>query len=82
MPSMVMIVVIPNIYKVRDEMNINNIVLEKNLIAEIAKYNKEVIYTQNFEQTIEWLRKNAKSNDLVLVMGAGDVFRITEELLN
>ncbi len=44
------------------------------LAKEISRYHKNVAYTGNHERTIEWIKKNSKSGDIVLTLGAGDIF--------
>ncbi len=75
------LVVIPNIYEVRDEAKSENKISGKDLVKEISKHHTKAIFTENFEKTVEWLKSNLQKNDLLIVAGAGDVFRITEELL-
>lgn len=76
------IVVIPNIYEVRDERESENKISGKDLVAETQKQGKEAHFTESFAKTVEWLQQNIKKDDMVIVMGAGDVFRITEELFS
>lgn len=40
------------------------------------------IYIDSFDSCVDYLRKNAKAGDLVLTMGAGDVFKVGEAFLN
>jgi len=40
----------------------------------------EVIYSANLEDTLKLIKDNAKKDDLVLVMGAGDVYEIVENI--
>ena len=75
------VIIIPNIYKVRDEEGSANVSAE-DLVNEIKKNNSAVYYTHDFDGTIQWLKENIKKNDLLIIMGAGDVFRITERLLS
>ena len=39
------------------------------------------IYTGNLDETTNWLRKNTGPNDLILTLGAGDIFHIHKKLL-
>ncbi|MFH1375613.1 MAG: Mur ligase family protein [Patescibacteria group bacterium] len=76
------VVVIPNIYEVRDEAKSKNKISGKDLAAEIKKYEQKVHHTENFKKTLKWLRDNIQKDDCLIIAGAGDVFRITEELLS
>ena len=40
------------------------------------------LYIDSFAACVDYLRKNAKAGDLVLTMGAGDVFKVGEVFLN
>ena len=42
---------------------------------------KDVMYIDSFARAEEYLYKNCREGDLVITMGAGDVFRIGEELV-
>jgi len=46
-----------------------------------ATTGKDVMYIDNFSRVEEYLFKNCEPGDLVITMGAGDVFRIGEELV-
>lgn len=54
----------------------------KDLMKEIEKYNKNVVYFSTFDEVKKYLLTNCKKNDLLITMGAGDVVNIGEELLN
>lgn len=74
-------VIIPNIYKVRDsEEDIQAVSAEK-MVHEIQKTHPNVRYGNGFENTVAYLKKTLQPNDLVLVMGAGDVWKVAEELI-
>lgn len=74
-------VIMVEIYAAREK-NINKI-SSKSLADEIKKKHpdKEVYYFKTFEEIVEFLRKNTEKNDLVMTMGAGDVYKIGEMFL-
>ncbi|HZJ40656.1 MAG TPA: UDP-N-acetylmuramate--L-alanine ligase [Candidatus Saccharimonadales bacterium] len=57
------------------------------LVKAIKSFNKQNSITQsvsnlkNIAQVVNYLHKQVDANDLILLMGAGDVFRVAEELL-
>ena len=57
------------------------------LVKAIKLFNKQnsivqkVSNLKNKEQALNYLRAHTEPNDLILLMGAGDVFRVAEELL-
>lgn len=59
----------------------------RDLIKKIKKYNinrrikQSVKYIPSLEKCEEYLRKNLSGKDIVILMGAGDVFRIGNDLL-
>lgn len=71
-------VIITDIYAARekDEGRIHS-----KRLAELIKDHPDVQYMKDFEEIVNHLYQNAKSTDLVLTMGAGDVYRIGEQLL-
>lgn len=60
-----------------DDLGVNS----KLLADQISKFNKGVEYTGSKEETLEWILKNIKKGDLVITLGAGDIFHIHERLL-
>ena len=50
----------------------------KMLADEIGKYQKDAQFTGGYDKTTEWIIKNVKEGDIVLIMGAGDIFKIRE----
>lgn len=67
------------IYAAREK-NIYNI--ESINIAESInnKYNKNALYLDSFEKAINYIKMNAKSGDIVVTMGAGDIYKITDQI--
>ncbi len=57
-------------------------VSSQDLVSEIEKRNEaKVVYLKSFEVALKFLKKELKKDDVVLLLGAGDVFRIGERLL-
>lgn len=46
---------------------------------EDQKPDREMIYCANLSETEEALRKNVKKDDIVIIMGAGDIYKIAEK---
>jgi len=46
------------------------------LANEIKKHKKKVYYLGKHEETLKWIKENIKKGDVVLTMGAGDIFHI------
>lgn len=56
-------------------------VSSKDLVAEIKKRGKQVLYGANLAETKKLILENMQKNDLVLVIGAGDIYKVAEELV-
>ena len=39
------------------------------------------MYLESFDKIIEFLAENTKKGDVVIIMGAGDIYKIGEDLL-
>ena len=54
----------------------------KTLCSAIVKNGQEAFYLETFDQIVKYLQKNLKEDDIAVTMGAGDVYKIGEILLN
>lgn len=54
----------------------------KILVDAIVKNGKDAIYIETFEEVEKYLLKNAKPGDCIITMGAGDVYKIGENILS
>lgn len=53
----------------------------KDLVSKLEKNGVKVKYMQDFNETVDYLSKELKTDDMLITMGAGDVFKIGEMLL-
>ena len=53
----------------------------KLLTKEVGKHQKDVSYTGGHKETLKFLVKTAQPGDIILTMGAGDIFYIHKDLL-
>lgn len=76
-------VLIPNIYEVRDSLEDVQAVSAARLAEEIRKNQKKGIvrHTESIEKTVNYLKEHAKNYDVILTMGAGDVWKVAESLV-
>ncbi len=74
-------IVMAEIYAAREK-NIYKI-SSKELVNEIKRIypSKEVYYFGNFEEIASFVVNNAQSGDLVITMGAGDIYKVAEIIL-
>ncbi len=71
-------VIITDIYAARETNDVN--VYPEDLVNGIKPINENVSYISKFEDIKDYLIKNAKSGDTIIIMGAGDVNKICDIL--
>lgn len=52
------------------------------LVKEVKKHHKNCHYLGDHKKTISWIKENVRSGDVVLTMGAGDIFYLYDLLKN
>ena len=77
--SMADIVVLADIYAAREKNTIG--ISSKDLLAELQKNGQESYYFPSFDEIETFLSEKCINNDLLITMGAGDVYLIGERLL-
>lgn len=75
------LVIIPNIYEARDKILDKTSVSAEQLVSEINRHSNNAIFGNGFENTIKYLKQNYKKIGVILTMGAGDVWKISDELI-
>jgi len=72
-------VIIADIYSAREK---DTGEIHSSTLAEKIRANgQDAIYLPDFEGIVEYLKENASSGDLILTMGAGDIYRVGEMFL-
>ncbi len=72
-------IVLADIYAARETDNLG--ISSQTLQAEIEKSGKHCDYFPSFEEIENFLKKNCMNGDLLITMGAGDVYKIGESLV-
>lgn len=72
--------VLADIYAARekDDGSINSEMLQKEITE---KHGKTAYYFGSFEKIVKFVKENAASDDIVIVMGAGNIVNITKEIV-
>lgn len=73
--------IIPNIYSARDTEETKSKINAEKLVEMIGKKHADVTWSKDFDMTLDIINKEIKPNDLLLIMGAGDVYLIGERFL-
>ena len=72
-------IIVTPIYAAR-EVNTFNI-SEEDIVKRIKEKNPNVIYLDSYDKIIDFIKANAKENDLVITIGAGNVTKIAHKLI-
>lgn len=75
-------VIIPNIYKVRDTIEDQNKISPQKLVEAISNNHPNAIYGNGLRETEQKIKKSLNEYDIVITMGAGDVWKVSESLTN
>ena len=73
------VIVLADIYAAREQ-NTEGITSEL-ILNELQARGKECVYLPTFDEIEKYLSKKIMNNDLLITMGAGDVYQIGENLL-
>ncbi len=74
-------VIIPNIYEARDTAADKDVMSLEKLVAEIGKHHPQVSSGESVEKTMKHVQEIAKNYDVVITMGAGDVYKVADALV-
>ena len=74
-------VILPEIYFVRDSQAERTLVNSQNLAARITAAGQNARFVPDFDQIVQILRESVRPGDLVVTMGAGNVWQIGRDLL-
>jgi UDP-N-acetylmuramate--alanine ligase len=72
-------VILADIYAAREK---DNGEVNSGMLAErINENGNKALYIKSFDDIVEFLDKNAKPGDLIITMGAGDIYKVGEKFL-
>ncbi|MCK6455154.1 MAG: UDP-N-acetylmuramate--L-alanine ligase [Phycisphaerae bacterium] len=74
-------VLVPDIYFVRDSEAERDAVRSTDLVERIHANGGDALYLPDFDAIVEHLAQHAQAGDLVLTMGAGDVWKVADDLV-
>ena len=75
------IVLIPKTYEPAGRDREKKEVDSKMIVEEIEKNGKKVLYLPEYKDVIEYLKEETIKNDLVITMGLGPLYELTEEIV-
>jgi UDP-N-acetylmuramate--alanine ligase len=75
------IIIVPEIYFVRDSLAEKKEVNAQKLVERIRANGTEAMFIDGFEKICDYLKKNVGPGDLVVTMGAGDIWKVADEYI-
>ncbi len=74
-------VIVPDIYFVRDSERERDLVCAQDLVREIAYHGGEATYVAQFDEITTHLANETQPGDLVITMGAGNIWKVADALV-
>jgi UDP-N-acetylmuramate--alanine ligase len=74
-------VIVPDIYFVRDSEREKECISSQDLVAQIRLTGGDAIYLKDLNSIVEHLRKSLAPGDLVVTMGAGNIWEVADEIV-
>ncbi len=75
------VVVLPNIYYVRDSEDEPYRTTSRDLEKAISDFGTKAVYAPGFPEIVEYLRQNARRGDVIIAMGAGNIENLPARIL-
>jgi len=76
------VTIVPEIYFVRDSASAKKVVNARILVARIRANGTEALFIDNFGAICDYLESNVTAGDVVVSMGAGDIWKVTDEFIH
>ncbi len=74
-------VIVPDIYFVRDSQREAEHISSADLVAQARLNGGDAIYLRSFEEIVEHLKESLAPGDLVVTMGAGNIWEVADEIV-
>jgi UDP-N-acetylmuramate--alanine ligase len=75
------IVIIPNIYAARDTAEDKKKISAQKLVEMISKKHPNAIWSRTFAGALSIVKKELKAGDILVIMGAGDIYKVADKFL-
>ncbi len=75
------ITIVPEIYFVRDSQQARKEVNAEILVERIRDNKSDAVFIDGFERICDYLKEQVKPGDLVVTMGAGDIWKVADEYI-
>jgi UDP-N-acetylmuramate--alanine ligase len=75
------VTIVPEIYFVRDSQAARKKINSQILVERMRANGTEAVFIGSFEKICDYLKKNVRGGDLVVTMGAGDIWKVADEYI-
>ena len=75
------VTIVPEIYFVRDSESAKKEINSAILVERIQTNGTEAVFINSFDRICDYLKMNVTSGDLVVTMGAGDIWKVADEYI-
>jgi UDP-N-acetylmuramate--alanine ligase len=75
------ITIVPDIYFVRDTEAAKKEVNSEMLVEKLRGQGSQALFISSFGNILEYLRENVRVGDLIITMGAGDIWKLADEYI-
>jgi len=75
------ITIVPEIYFVRDSQTARKESNSQMLVEKMRANGAEVMFIDSFRAICDYLKKNVAPGDMVVTMGAGDIWKVADEYI-
>ena len=65
----------------RESEEIKKQVNSEKLVEAIGKTGKDILFMEDFDKLVKYLKENLQPGDVCLIMGAGDIYKLTGKLI-
>ena len=72
---------VPDIYFVRDSQSVRDAICSGDLVEKVRAGGGDALYLPDMQQIVDRIVAHASGGDVVLTMGAGDVWKVADELV-
>lgn len=76
------VTIVPEIYFVRDSQSTKKEINARILVEKLRHNGTQAIFIDNFDAICDYLEDNVEPGDLVVTMGAGDIWKVSDEYIS
>ena len=74
-------VIVPDIFFVRDSQREKDHISSADLVAQIRLHGGAAVYIDSFNEIVAYLQGDLREGDLLVTMGAGDVWKVADDVI-